>query len=124
MTMIAPFQWVTGYLSMKIQPENLVISEAKLSQYLLIGRAKNDKSKYLAQAGFTIENQNLLDEALHKQAENDAVLDRIDEYGEHYQISGILICPNGVELDVITIWNKNASETTYRFVTLKPRRLG
>ncbi len=40
---------------MKI-PDNAVISEEKLTRYLLVPRLKDDKAKYLAQAGFTQAN--------------------------------------------------------------------
>lgn len=40
---------------MKI-PVDAIISNDKLTQYLLVPRQKNDKSGFLAQAGFTMEN--------------------------------------------------------------------
>ena len=40
---------------MKI-PDNAVIPEEKLTRYLLVPRLKDDKAKYLAQAGFTQAN--------------------------------------------------------------------
>ena len=40
---------------MKI-PGNLIIPEEKLTRYLLVPRIKDDKSKFLAQAGFTQNN--------------------------------------------------------------------
>ncbi|MEH2466658.1 hypothetical protein [Nostoc sp.] len=40
---------------MKI-PDNLIIPEEKLTCYLLVPRIKDDKLKFLAQAGFTQNN--------------------------------------------------------------------
>lgn len=37
-------------------PEDAVIPEDKITRYLLVQQARNDKSKFLAQAGFTQEN--------------------------------------------------------------------
>ena len=40
---------------MKI-PDNAVIPQEKLTKYLLISRIKDDKSKFLEQAGFIQDN--------------------------------------------------------------------
>jgi hypothetical protein len=37
-------------------PEDLIIPDDKITRYLLVQKARNDKSKFLAQAGFTQEN--------------------------------------------------------------------
>ena len=44
--------------------ENALIPQAKLTQYLLVKLTKNDKSGYLAQAGYTIDNWKQLEEKL------------------------------------------------------------
>jgi hypothetical protein len=41
-------------------PGNIVIPERKLTNYLLTLRARNDKSGYLAQAGYELSNWELL----------------------------------------------------------------
>ncbi len=43
-------------LDMKIPGDKIVIAEAKLTHYLLVWRPRSDKSKYLAQVGFTSDN--------------------------------------------------------------------
>ncbi len=45
---------------MKI-PADALIPQAKLTNYLLVARTVDDKSKFLAQAGFTIENPGALE---------------------------------------------------------------
>lgn len=37
-------------------PSDVVIAEEKLTQYLLVWRARNDKSAFLAQAGYELSN--------------------------------------------------------------------
>ena len=37
-------------------PDNSLIAPEKLTQYLLILKKRNDKSKWLAQGGYTLEN--------------------------------------------------------------------
>ena len=48
---------------MKLQGP-IIIPDAKLTQYLLVPKARNDKSKFLAQAGFTAANPEKLKKAL------------------------------------------------------------
>jgi hypothetical protein len=91
-------------------PEEVLIPREKLTAHLLVSRAKNDKSGFLAQAGFTQQNPD---------RDNDAVQDRKDEYGTYYRITGTLQGPNG-DLNVITVWIYGAKESKYRFITLKP----
>ena len=43
---------------------NAVIVKAKLTDYLLVPLAKDDKSQFLAQAGYTIENWQQLERDL------------------------------------------------------------
>jgi len=106
---------------MKIPP-NAVIAEEKLTQYLLVPRQRNDKSRFLSQAGFSVEEPVILEQAIRKlTTENDAVGDREDEYGVFYQVVGSLEGPKGI-LSVITIWIKEAGGGQYRFVTLKPAK--
>ena len=105
---------------MKI-PSNAVIPEAKLTQYLLVLKPRNDNSKFLAQAGFTLDNPEALLIALHTlTAKFDAVLDRTEEYGTYYQVIGILEGINGINLNVITIWIYRTADCQYQFVTLIP----
>ena len=101
-------------------PEDVIIPREKLTQYLLVPQVKNDKSKFLAQAGFTQDNPDALDAAIHRLIrEHDAVPDREDEYGIFYRVTGVLHGISG-DLDVITIWIYGTKERHYRFITLKP----
>jgi hypothetical protein len=103
-------------------PVDAIISQDKLTQYLLVPRQKNDKSGFLAQAGFTLENPEDLDNALRQLiAENEAISDRHDEYGLFFRVEGDLLGPHGI-LSVVTIWILRTNDDQYRFVTLKPVR--
>ena len=42
-------------------PENVIISQAKLLRYLLLPREENDKSQFLAAAGYTLSNWEVLE---------------------------------------------------------------
>jgi hypothetical protein len=106
---------------MKLQG-NILIPEAKLTQYLLVARQEDDKSKFLAQAGFTRDNPEQLKEAILILIQTyDAVSDRQDQYGTYYRVEGPLIGPKGT-LAVVTVWIERITDGIFQFVTLKPKR--
>lgn len=106
---------------MKI-PKDAYIPREKLTEYLLAPRNKNDKSRFLAQIGFTRNNPESLEASIRKLiAENDAQCDRTTEYGTLYRVQGGLQGVHGI-LTVVTIWILLDVEGQYRFVTLKPAR--
>lgn len=107
---------------MKI-PKEAIIPDDKITHYLLVWKTRNDKSKFLAQAGFTQDKAEDLKKALRILIENyKAVEDEENEYGIFYQVRGILIGINGVNLNVITIWLKRKADHQFQFITLKPFR--
>lgn len=107
---------------MKI-PDDAEIPDRKLTGYLLVYKARNDKSKFLAQAGFTDQNPEALREAIQiLVASVEAVENRTDEYGTFYQATGKLVGVNGISLFVTTIWLQRESDGKFQFVTLKPSK--
>ncbi|MFP4101105.1 DUF6883 domain-containing protein [Coleofasciculus sp.] len=101
---------------------NIIIPEAKLTQYLLVPKAENDKSRFLAQAGFTQANPDQLKQAILTLIQTqDAICDRQDKYGTFYRIEGPLIGPDGT-LIVVTVWIERIQDEIIQFVTLKPKR--
>jgi hypothetical protein len=104
-------------------PRDAVIPMEKLTAYLLAAREWDDKSKFLAQAGFTRENPHLLLAAIRELAASvEAVEDRVSEYGVFFRIEGSLTGPNGRALPVVTIWLQSEADGGTRFVTLTPRK--
>lgn len=103
--------------------EDAVIPEEKLTRYLLVPRIKDDKSKFLAQAGFTQDNPNDLLNAIKQLALiTDAVEDNINEYGVFYTVTGDLQGLNGRSLPVVTVWLQSINDGSFRFITLKPKK--
>jgi hypothetical protein len=96
------------------------ISEAKLTKYLLIQQPKDDKSGFLAQAGYTLENWQKLQQELKRFLLNKATLNKETNFGEIYEIKGILIGVNGVNLRIATYWIIDSLTNETRFVTLLP----
>lgn len=104
-------------------PNSAIIPVAKLTRYLLVLRARNDKSKFLAQAGFTPDNYKALEVALRELILlAEASVDRSDEYGTFYQAVGTLQGVNGVNLGITTIWLCRKIDQQYQFVTLVPNK--
>jgi hypothetical protein len=110
---------------MKLSP-NATIASAKLNQYLLVWRSTDDKSKFLGQAGYVLENWQQLELDLRSQI---LVLDAVpsaesNRFGNVYEIRGELMGPNGVCLSVVTIWMMEFETGVTKFITLYPDREG
>ena len=107
---------------MKI-PADAKLPLEKISNYLLVAREWDDKSNFLAQAGFTQDNPASLLKAIRELAASvEAVEDRMNEYGVFLRAEGDLQGPNGRSLSVVTIWIRWHTDGLVRFVTLKPRK--
>ncbi len=105
---------------MRIPADDAAIAREKLTEYLLVPQVKNDKSRFLAQAGFTQDNPDMLEAAIRTViTENGAVQARENDYGAFSHVSGDLKGPDGA-LAVVTVWILAAQDDTYRFITLKP----
>jgi hypothetical protein len=103
-------------------PHDAVIASAKLTKYLLIWREVDDKSKFLARAGYGQENWQQLDADLRNQIlPIEAVLsDESNQFGDVYEIRGVLSGVNGVNLAVVTIWMIEYETQKTKFITLYP----
>lgn len=104
-------------------PPNAIISIAKMTSYLLRWRPENDKSQFLAQAGYTEKHADQLTTDIRQQLlVLEAEFEEDTEYGELYRIVGTLAGPNGRVLRVASIWMiENATGET-RFITLYPAK--
>ena len=77
-------------------PSNTIIAPEKLTRYLLVQREFDDKSQFLQQAGYTLENWEQLEQDLRLQVlPNDAVLIEQTVYGNIFEIRSSLTGPNG-----------------------------
>jgi hypothetical protein len=103
-------------------PPDAIIDETKFTQYPLVPRPWDDKSGYLRQAGFELENWPDLHAAVRRLADAvDAVADRTNEYGTFYRADGVIEGPAG-NLPVVCIWMRQKMDGKFRFVTLKPAK--
>jgi len=100
-------------------PQDAIITAEKLTNYLLVPLPKDDKSQFLARAGYTLDNWQQLEQDLRSQIlTQPAELIEINRYGEKYAIRACLRGTNGLKLNILTIWMV-ANDTT-KFVTLVP----
>jgi len=84
-------------------PANTIIARRKLDEYLLQPRNEDDKSGFLALAGYTLENADRLMSDLREQLlPLNAELFDETEYGPKYRIRGTLTGPNGRVLPVVS----------------------
>jgi len=105
---------------MKLPPDT-VIATTKLDEYLLRHRDEDDKSGFLALAGYTLENvDRLLNDLRTQLLPLDAEFFDQTEYGAKYQIRGTLTGPNGRVLPIVSIWMKEDATGKAKFVTLFP----
>lgn len=104
-------------------PLPVLIPRRKLTHYLLVPREVDDKARFLAQAGFTQANPEVLEAALQNWLKRKKrSMDLSNDYGDFYRVDGQLDGPSGT-LAVVTIWIVQTNiDGRFRFVTLKPLR--
>ncbi len=102
-------------------PSNTIIAPEKLTRYLLVQREFDDKSQFLRQVGYTLENWEQLEQDLRLQAlPHEAVLIEQTVYGNIFEIRASLTGPNGQTLFVKTIWMEELRSGVTKFITLYP----
>ncbi len=104
-------------------PENTLIAYEKLTKYLLLPKEDDDKSLWLARAGYISENWKLLENDLRTQIlPRDARPIENTKYGQRYEIRGKITGPNGKILSIRTIWMTETATGITKFITLFPDR--
>jgi hypothetical protein len=103
-------------------PADAIIAPAKIRNYLLVFRLTDDKSKFLAQAGYTQETWKRLESDLREQIlPLDAIPGKqLNCFGDVYEIRGVLIGINGMNLRIVTLWMKEYETGQTKFMTLFP----
>jgi hypothetical protein len=102
-------------------PEDSAIAKTKLHEYLLRHRDEDDKSGFLALAGYTLNNaERLMHDIRTQLLPLDAEFFDWTEYGPKYRIRGTLTGPDGRVLRVVSIWMKEDATGETKFVTLFP----
>ena len=104
-------------------PGDALVAREKLTEYLLRWRPEDDKSAFLAQAGYTLENADRLMADIREQLMPlEAELIENTDYGAKFSLAGVLTGPNGQPLRVVSIWMTEAATGQTKFITLYPDR--
>jgi hypothetical protein len=98
---------------------NIIIDPVKITNYLLVPKDKNDKSKFLNELGYTLDNwEELSNDIQNIVIENEAVFQKNTPFGgDLYEVKGQLR-----NFGIITIWLVLDNQKTFRFVTLFPNK--
>lgn len=100
-----------------------IISQEKITNYLLTEKKKNDKSKWLARAGYTLDNWKILENDLRNQIlTSEARPKERTNYGQIFEIKGELLGPANIKLAVTTIWIIEHRTEITKFVTMYPNK--
>jgi len=104
-------------------PADAVIATEKVTRYLLVRHTRGDKSAFLGRGGYTPEKA---DQLLHDLRTQLLPLDarplHSTEFGQFYEIRGPLLGPNGVTLQIRSIWMKENLSGVTKFITLIPEK--
>jgi hypothetical protein len=104
-------------------PRDAVIAPEKLTNYLFVKRSVGDKSEFLKQAGYTLDNWQQLENDIRQQILTlDALTLEKTIYGDFFEIRGLLVGPNKRTLRVRTVWIEETESGLTKFVTLYPDR--
>lgn len=104
---------------MVLLSQNAIIAPEKLTKYLLVLLPKDDKSKFLALAGYTLTNWQQLEKDLKVQVlSQPAEFCETNRFGKKYIIRTKLRGRNSIELNILTVWIVAKGVT--RLVTLVP----
>jgi hypothetical protein len=100
--------------------KDALIPDSKIRDYLFRPQLKDDKSKFLGLAGYSVTHFRKLIEDIREQLlPGEAIYQERTIGGEIYRLRGVLTGPNGYELYVRTIWAVENGQKP-RFVTLVP----
>ena len=100
--------------------DRAVIDPAKLQDYILstahpLGRFK---AHFFASLGYSAENWEQLETGIRNLiAVAEARLGVKTEYGQKYEVRGLMTGPNGRRAEIVTVWIILAGEEVPRFVT-------
>jgi hypothetical protein len=107
-----------------IIPEDAIIAEEKIRDYLLKLLEVDDKSRFLEIGGYNRDDYvRLLHDIREQFLPGEARFQKFTIFGERFELDGILRGPSGEQLFITTIWQLSP-HGTWRFITLFPNREG
>jgi hypothetical protein len=102
-------------------PSGLVIQDRKLTDYLLVYQDEDDKSEFLALAGYRIQNWQRLKQDILKAVE-DCEIEMVipTDWGTRFRMRSRWEGLNGRVLRVVTVWQQDEGSDVIRLLTLYP----
>ncbi len=102
-------------------PSNLLIQDQKITNYLLVYQPKDDKSEYLALAGYNQENWQILKRDIMEAVEGTEIAEVTSTgWGTRFKVKSQWYGPSGRLVKVVTIWQQDDESNTVKFITLYP----
>ena len=97
----------------------IFVDPAKITNYLLVPKDKNDKSRFLNDLGYSLDNwEDLANDICKIINENEAIFQKSSPFGgDLFEVKGQLR-----NFGIVTIWLLLESENTFKFVTLFPNK--
>jgi hypothetical protein len=109
---------------MKIpNPQNAIIEQAKIEQYLLdVDHPQGGtKARLLLSLGYSVDNWRILDDDLRRMhVPEDVLTVRSTEWGIRYEIVAPLTGPNGDIVLMRSIWQIDVGAEAPRLITMYP----
>ncbi|MGA0559417.1 DUF6883 domain-containing protein [Larkinella sp. VNQ87] len=102
---------------------NALVTDEKVRDYLLAETHPQNKgkAKFFFQIGFTLENYEVLQQALKRVASEGAVRTSMHtEFGEKFVVLGLLTAPNGKVYPIESVWILEKKLEIPRLVTAYP----
>lgn len=98
-----------------------IVDPRKITQYLLVPQNKNDKSRFLANYGYTQDNWQQLQQDILTASHPAEILDLIPSgWGLRIKLRNHWPTPNKKRIQVISIWQLDRNNQKANFVTLYP----
>jgi hypothetical protein len=102
-------------------PLRLVIQDQKITNYLLLYQPKDDKSEYLALAGYNLTNWEILKrDILNSVADVEVTEITSTDWGTRLKVKSQWYSPNNRLVMVMTIWQQDEGADFVKFITLYP----
>ncbi|WP_363319185.1 DUF6883 domain-containing protein [Microcoleus sp. PH2017_01_SCD_O_A] len=97
------------------------MQDQKSANYLLVYQPKDDKSEYLALAGYNQENWQILKRDIMEAVEGAEVAEVTSTgWGTRFKVKIQWYGPNNRLVKVVTIWQQDEASEMVKFITLYP----
>lgn len=102
--------------------DNVIVPVEKLRDYLLssyhpVGRFK---ARFFTALGYRSDEWTILEQDVRSLLDNDATETDMTNYGQKYEVRGVIAGPSGKTAHIVTVWIVRHGEKVPRFITAYP----